>query len=361
MPQKFIVILAGGKGERFWPQSRRHRPKHLLPIVGDKPMLAQTVARVHGLVPAKNVYVITAASQVRAVRALCRTLPRGNIVAEPVGRDTAPAVALAAALVAQRDPEGIFAILPADHVIHEAKTYQADLAAAFSAAAADVMVTIGIKPHEPATSFGYIQRGPAWKKIARHPFYSVQRFVEKPSLQVAEGYLASGDYLWNAGMFVWSVPVVTTALAQHAPELKAGWDKIVAGLSRGRALTPLLKKIYPTLPKISVDYALLEKAGNVVVLPASFDWDDVGSWPAVARHHPRDASGNVVRGRAIVEQGKNNIVVAEDGHLLGVIGTDDLIVVHTPDATLVCPRHRAQDIKSLLKRIETEAGNRKWL
>jgi mannose-1-phosphate guanylyltransferase len=362
MSQKFIVILAGGKGERFWPQSRLHRPKHLLTIVGDQPMLAQTLARVRPLAPVQNIFVITAADQVRAVRAMCWGLPPANIVAEPVGRDTAPAVGLAAALVAQRDPRGVFAILPADHVIHDTRTYQADLRAAFAAAAgAEVMVTIGIKPHEPATAFGYIQRGKLWKKFARRPFYGVRRFVEKPSLKVAQRYLASGDYLWNAGMFVWSVPVVLAAFARHAPVLRAGLDQIMAGLARRRALAPLLEKIYPGLPKISVDYALLEKAGNVVVLPASFDWDDVGSWPAVARHHPKDVSGNVVRGRAIVEQGNNNIVVAEDGHLLAVIGADDLIVVHTADATLVCPRHRAQDIKQLLKRIGAGAGGRKWL
>jgi mannose-1-phosphate guanylyltransferase len=299
---------------------------------------------------------------VRAVRALCRGLPSANIVAEPAGRDTAPAVALAAALVAQRDPRGVFAVLPADHVIHDARAYRADLRAAFAAAAgAEVMVTIGIRAHDPATSFGYIQRGKPWKKFAHRPFYAVRRFVEKPSLRVAQRYLASGDYLWNAGMFVWSVPVVRAAFARHAPALRAGLDQIMAGLSRRRALGPLLKKIYPALPKISVDYAVLEQAGNVVVRPASFDWDDVGSWPAVARHHSKDVSGNVVRGRGIVEQGSNNIVVAEDGHLLAVIGVDDLIVVQTPDATLVCPRRRAQDIKQLLKRIGAAAGGRKWL
>jgi mannose-1-phosphate guanylyltransferase len=154
---------------------------------------------------------------------------------------------------------------------------------------------------------------------------------------------------------------VLAAFARHAPVLRAGLDRIMAGLARRRSPPSLLKEIYPGLPKISVDYALLEKADNVIVLPASFDWDDVGSWPAVARHHPKDSSGNVVRGRAIVEQGNNNIVVAEDGHLLAVIGADDLIVVHTPDATLVCPRHRAQDIKQLLKRIGAGAGGRKWL
>ena len=362
MPQKFIVILAGGKGERFWPQSRRRVPKHLLPIVGGAPMLAQTLARVGPLVPAKNIFVITAADQLGAVRAACPRLPRANIVAEPIGRDTAPAVALAAALVARRDSGGVFAILPADHVIHDRRAYQADLRAAFAAAsAAEVMVTIGIKPHEPATGFGYIQRGKRWQGIAGRTLYSVRRFVEKPSLPVARGYLSAGDYLWNAGMFVWSVPVVSQALERDAPALHAGFDHVRRGLAAGRALAPLLEKIYPALPKISVDYALLEKADNVVVLPASFDWDDVGSWPAIARHHKKDAAGNVIRGRAVVEDGRNNIVVADDGHLLGVIGADDLIVVHTPDATLVCPRSRAQDIKRLLKRIESERDAHKWL
>jgi mannose-1-phosphate guanylyltransferase len=362
MPKNFVVILAGGKGERFWPQSRLRRPKHLLTIVGRVPMLAQTLARVSPLVPPANIFIITAADQVRAVRTLCPALPQANIVAEPMGRDTAPAVALAAALVAQRDPLGVFAILPADHVIHDLRAYRADLRAAFAAAAgASVMVTIGIQPDEPSTGFGYIQRAKRWKAFAGRSFYQVRRFVEKPSSKVAQGYLDSGDYLWNAGMFVWSVPVMLTAFEQHAPELRTALDKIMRGLARGRALAPLLKGIYPTLPKISVDYALLEKAGNVVVLPASFDWDDVGSWPAVARHQAKDVLGNVVRGRAIIEQGRNNIAVGEDGHLLAIVGADDLIVVHTTDATLVCPRHRAQDIKQLLKRIGAEADGRKWL
>jgi len=362
MPQKFVVILAGGKGERFWPQSRRRSPKHLLPIVGDQPMLVQTLARVRPLVPAGNIFIITAADQAQAVRKQCPSLPQANIVAEPTGRDTAPAVALAAALVAQHDPHGLFAILPADHVIHDTRAYQADLRAAFAAAgSAAVMVTIGIKPHEAATGFGYIQRGARWKNAGARTFYSVRRFVEKPSLKVAQRYLAAGDYLWNAGMFVWSVPVVLQALERDAPALHAGFDQVRRGLAAGRPLAPLLRKIYPALPKISVDYALLEKAGNVVVLPAAFDWDDVGSWPAIARHHKKDAAGNVLRGRAIVEEGRNNIVVADDGHLLAVVGADDLIVVHTPDATLVCPRGRAQDIKQLLKRIGAERDAHKWL
>ncbi|MET0261664.1 MAG: sugar phosphate nucleotidyltransferase, partial [Rariglobus sp.] len=197
MPQHFIVIIAGGKGERFWPQSRAPRPKHLLPVVGAKPLLTQTIDRVKLLAPPKNIFVITSAIQAKAVREVCKGIPAANVIAEPVGRDTAAAVGLAAAIVATRDPQGIFAVLPADHVIHDDKSYQADLKAAFAAAEADaVMVTIGIKPTEPATGFGYIQRGEKWKSFNRRPVFRVKRFVEKPSLEIAKGYLASGDYVW---------------------------------------------------------------------------------------------------------------------------------------------------------------------
>ncbi|MDF3059229.1 MAG: mannose-phosphate guanyltransferase [Rariglobus sp.] len=362
MSQHFIVIIAGGKGERFWPQSRAPRPKHLLPVVGSKPLLAQTIDRVKPLAPAKNIFVITSAVQEKAVREVCKGIPAANIIAEPVGRDTAAAVGLAAAIVAARDPQGIFAVLPADHVIHDNASYQADLKAAFAAAEADaVMVTIGIKPTEPATGFGYIQRGEKWKSFNRRPVFRVKRFVEKPQQSVAEAYLASGDYVWNAGMFVWSVPVVERALAQHAPELDAALKPIRTALGKKRPLAGVLKKVYPTLPKISVDYALLEKSTNVVVLPSSFDWDDVGAWPAVCKHFTPDDAGNVLRGLSMVEQGSNNLVFSEGGHLVTVVGVDDLIVVHTPDATLVCPKAKAQEIKALLKRVEALKGGAKWL
>lgn len=362
MPQHFIVIIAGGKGERFWPQSRAPRPKHLLPVVGSKPLLAQTIDRVKPLAPAKNIFVITSAVQEKAVREVCKGIPAANVIAEPVGRDTAAAVGFAAALVAARDPEGIFAVLPADHVIHDGKAYAGDLAAAFAAAEADdVMVTIGIKPTEPATGFGYIQRGEKWKAFGRRPVFHVKRFVEKPKQTVAEEYLASGDYVWNAGMFVWSVGVVERALAQHAPDLDEALKPIRSALAKKKPLAGVLKKVYPTLPKISVDYALLEKSKNVVVLPSSFDWDDVGAWPAVSKHFKADKAGNVVRGLGLVEQGANNLVFSDDKHLVTVLGADDLIVVHTADATLVCPKSKAQEIKALLKRVEALKGGAKWL
>ncbi len=355
--EPYIVIIAGGKGERFWPQSRAARPKHLLPVVGTTPLLVQTLDRVRGIAPAKNTFVITSAVQAREVARVCRGLiPAANVVAEPAGRDTAAAVGLAAALVGARDPQGVFAVLPADHVIHDTNAYQRDLRAAFAAAgAADVMVTIGIAPTEPATGFGYIQRGGEWGRVGAGKtakvVYDVKRFVEKPKADVAASYLASGDYVWNAGMFVWSVRVVEAAFAAHAPELDAGLAKIRAALKKQQVLAAVLKKVYPTLVKISVDYALLEKSANVVMVPSSFDWDDVGAWPAVAKHFRPDAAGNVGRGEVIVEQGGGNLVFAEAGHLVTLLGVDDLVVVHTKDATLVMPKARAQDIKALLAKV----------
>lgn len=355
--EPYVVIIAGGKGERFWPQSRAARPKHLLPVVGTTPLLVQTLDRVRGIAPAKNTFVITSAVQAREVARVCRGLiPAANVVAEPAGRDTAAAVGLAAALVGARDPQGVFAVLPADHVIHDTKAYQRDLRAAFAAAgAAAVMVTIGIAPTEPATGFGYIQRGGEWGRVGAGKtakiVYEVKRFVEKPKADVAASYLASGDYVWNAGMFVWSVPVVEAAFAAHAPELDAGLAKIRAALKKKQVLAAVLQKVYPALVKISVDYALLEKSTNVVMVPSSFDWDDVGAWPAVAKHFRPDAAGNAGRGEVIVEQGGGNLVFAEAGHLVTLLGVDDLVVVHTKDATLVMPKARAQDIKALLAKV----------
>jgi mannose-1-phosphate guanylyltransferase len=364
MPQMFIVIIAGGRGERFWPQSRARRPKHLLPIVGDEPLLTQTLARVLPVVPATQILVITGATQAKAVAAVCLKagVPAGNVHAEPVGRDTAAAVGLGAALVAARDPAGVFAVLPADHVIRDAGAYRKDLRAAFTAAAGhDLLVTIGIAPHEPATGFGYLRRGKKWKTVLGRPLYHVARFAEKPPLATARKYLAAGDWFWNAGMFVWSVHSITRAFERHAPVLFAALAPVREALALGLTLGPVLRKVYPGLEKISVDYAILEKSTNVAMVPASFDWDDVGTWPAVVKHVAADVAGNVSRGHAVVEQGRNNLVFAEGGHLVAVLGLDDLVVVQTPDATLICPKGRAQDLKALLKQIEASPAGQRWL
>jgi mannose-1-phosphate guanylyltransferase len=362
MVRRYVVILAGGKGERFWPQSRLRHPKQLLPIIGDQPMLRQTLERVLPVVPAERVLVLTNVEQAAAVRRICPILPRANIIAEPVGRDSGPAVGLAARLVAARDPRAVFASVHSDAVIHQVRAFQADLRTAFAAAeAAPVMVLIGVPPTEPSTAYGYIQRGERWRTVNGRVIYRARRFVEKPSLEVAQGYLASGDYYWNPGIFVWRAGVVLEAFARHAPEVFAGLAKIGGALAARRPLAKTLRKVYPSLPKIAVDYAILEKAEDVVVLPASFDWDDIGSWTAITRHSIKDAAGNVVRGKAVIEQGSHNIVINDGHHFTAVLGVDNLIVVQTRDATLVCPRDKAQHLKNLLQRLAADPHGRKLL
>lgn len=355
MSQRFVVIMAGGKGERFWPQSRLSRPKQLLPIVGEKPMLAQTIDRLEGLVPANNIMVLTNREQREAVLDVCPGLPPENIVAEPIGRDTAAAVGLAAVLVGLRDPEGTIAMLPADHVIHDAKAFRDVLNAAFAAAESGPrLVTIGLEPTFPSSGFGYVQQGDVELMAGEREVFSVKRFVEKPDVETAKAFLESGDYLWNAGMFVWKVSTVREGIARHVPGLESGLKTIESDLSAGTSLDATLEKHFPTLEKISIDFALMQKAGNVVTLRATFDWDDVGSWPAVVRHSSLDDSGNAIRGDAVILEGRDNLVVSSTGHLVSVIGCDDLIVINTPGATLICPKDQAEKVKEVVKRIGAE-------
>lgn len=348
--QRYVVIMAGGKGERFWPQSRLSRPKHLLPIVGDKPMLTQTVERLGTVVPAERVFIITNEEQVAAVREVCPQVPSGNVIAEPVGRDTAAAVGLATVLVGNEDAEASFAMLPADHVIHDEKGFQKVVEAAFAAAEAeDALVTVGIPASSPATGYGYIERGEETGRVEGRPVYEVAAFKEKPDLETAKAYVESGSYYWNAGMFFWRVPVIAGEFERSTPALWAALGAIRDGLEAGKPLEALLQQHYPGLEKISVDYAIMEKARRVRVLESDFDWDDVGEWPAVERHHEKDANGNVKRGSVVTQEASGNIVVNDGKHTTALIGVDDLIVVQTADATLVCPKSRAQEIKKLVK------------
>ncbi|MFP4281814.1 MAG: mannose-1-phosphate guanylyltransferase [Opitutales bacterium] len=350
MKDRYVVIMAGGRGERFWPQSRLARPKHLLPIVGEKPMLTQTVERLGELVPPERVLIITNTEQAAAVREVCPMLPADNVIAEPVGRDTAAAVGLATLLVKHRDPEAVFAMLPADAVIHDAAGFQRIVDAAFAAAEAeDALVTIGIKPTYPATGYGYIQKAGASGEAGGETVYEVAQFREKPDASTAQAYLDAGDFFWNAGMFFWRVPVISACFAEFTPSLWSALQAIEQGLKAGTPLDTLLAEHYPQLEKISVDYAIMERARTVRVLESAFDWDDVGEWPAVARHYPADEAGNVVRGSASLQDAKGNIVLTEPGHTLALIGVEDLIVVQTADATLVCPKAKAQEIKALVK------------
>mgnify|MGYP001340937993 FL=1 len=358
MSKRYVVIMAGGRGERFWPESRTARPKQLLPIVGDKAMLAQTIDRLADLVPAEDVFIITNAEQRDAVLEVCPELDPNKVIGEPVGRDTAAAVGLATVLVRREDPEAVFAMLPADAVIHDAAGLCATLESAFAAAEADpVLATIGITASFPATGYGYIQQGNTLGDYAGQAVYQVKRFVEKPDLATAQSYLDAGDYFWNAGMFIWSVSAIVAELEKSTPTLWQALQAIDQGLEAGQEIDALLAQHYPKLEKISVDYAIIEKANNVVMVKSGFDWDDVGEWPAVSRHYPADEAGNVVRGSAELTDASGNIVYSrDDKHLVALLGVEDLIVVRTEDATLVCHKDKAQEIKDLVKKIGAKAS-----
>ncbi len=362
MTEPYVVIMAGGRGERFWPHSRIRRPKHLLPIVGESPMLAQTVTRLEGLVPPERVFVVTNHEQREATLEACPELLPEQVVGEPIGRDTAAAVGLAALLVKRKSPDAPFAMLPADHVIDDAAGFRDVLRSAMTAAAQEeILVTIGVQPTEPATGYGYVQRGGLKMDADNRPVHDVSRFVEKPDLETAKGYLESGDYFWNAGMFVWRPEVILNALATHASDLHQHLSALDERWRAGKSLDSCMQSIYPDLPRISIDYAVMEKADNVVMMESDFDWDDVGEWPAVARHFPLDEAGNVSRGEVVALDSADNLVITSKGRLTALLGVQDLIVVETGDATLICHRDKAQEVKRLVQEIAQRDDGEKWV
>lgn len=363
---RFVIIMAGGRGERFWPLSRQATPKQLIKLLGDQSLLQQAVQHVLPVVPAENVLIITNQAQAAQVRRQLPNLPKENIVAEPCGRDTCAAVTLGAALVGARCPTGVMAVLPADHVIPEEKKFQRVLSDCFDLAGrGQVIVTIGIQPTEPATGYGYIKVGaslppPHDAKPYRTVFHRAERFVEKPALEQAQEYVNSGLYRWNAGMFIWSFVTVTEGLQQHQPELHAACRRWFDAATQPAKLAKVLAQDYPALKKVSVDYALLEKAHNVVVADGDFIWDDLGSWTALARHLKADAAGNCAVGDFIqVDAARNIIFDARSPQRrtpIALVGQRDSILVQTDDAVLLAHRSQAQKVKELVRLLtETEA------
>jgi mannose-1-phosphate guanylyltransferase len=347
--------MAGGKGERFWPLSTSKHPKQLLALVGDQPLIAQAVARLDGLIPPENVFVVTNADLVVATREAAPMLPPENIVGEPIGRDTAAAAACGGALVGARDPEAVFAVLTADQVMGDLDVFKATLRGGMNLAEKnEILVTIGIQPTFPSTGFGYIESGADFGQAEGVQFKKAVRFVEKPDAGTAQQYLDTGKFFWNSGMFIWSVPTLGKAFAAHCPEMKKLMDELTVYAQRGEIFQGL-EKIYPTLGKISVDYALMEKAVNIVMACGTFMWDDVGSWPALESHFPQDAGGNTLIGNCQQIDSKNNIIYSKD-RLTAVIGADNLIVVQADGVTLVCPKDRAQDIKKMVTELKAKGS-----
>jgi mannose-1-phosphate guanylyltransferase len=365
---RFVIIMAGGRGERFWPLSREKMPKQLLALFGKKSFLQEAVERVLPLVPAKNIFVITNAAQLPEVRKQLPKIPKANLVAEPLGRDTCAAVTLGAALVGARSTTGVMAVLPADHVIPDAKKFQQVLNDSFEIASrGQAIVTIGIKPTEPATGYGYIHVGPELPaaqgaKKTKTLFFKAEKFVEKPDFQRALDYVNSGQYRWNAGMFVWSFVTITEGLQKHQPEMFAACQRWFTVANQPAKLAKVLAKEYPAIKKISIDYALMEHAQNVIVADGAFAWDDLGSWTALARHLKADAEGNCAVADFIHVDGARNIIFdarAKSKTPIAVVGLRDAILVQTDDAVLLAHKSQAQKVKELVKKLAENAALRK--
>lgn len=351
----YAVIMAGGKGERFWPLSTARRPKQLLALVGDRPLIAQAVQRLEGLIPYQNIFVVTNGDLVDATREAVPMLPPGNVCGEPIGRDTAAAVACGAALVAARDPEGVFAVLTADQVIGDLSVFQSTLRGGLELASKeDVLVTIGLEPTFASTGFGYIEAGDLYGEAEGVLFRRAVRFVEKPDAQTAAGYVESGRFYWNSGMFIWSVPTLSAAFSAHCPEMKALLDRLIPFARQGR-IDEGLAEAYPGLKKISIDYALMEKAERIVMACGTFAWDDVGSWPALERYFAPDEDGNTLIGQCEQVDSSGNIICSE-GRLTAVIGVQNLVVVQAEGVTLVCAKEQAQEIKRMVERLREKGS-----
>jgi mannose-1-phosphate guanylyltransferase len=342
MPHVHALILAGGSGTRFWPASRRHRPKQLLALAGtdDEPLIAATVRRLEPLVPANDVWVATSTALLDATGEALPKVPRAHLLAEPVARNTAPAIGWATSVIGRGEPDCVLVVLPADHFIADEPAFRATLERAIATAEKGLITTIGISPTRPETGYGYIELGPAIEPGV----HSVERFVEKPDRARAERYLAGQRHLWNAGMFVFQAHVMRAAIAKHLPALDAGLVRIEADPGS-------LAEVFPSLPSISIDHGVMEKTDRIAVVPGSFGWNDVGSWEVAWELAQRDPHGNALPEGSVAIDATGNLVkelTTARGKRFALLGVHDLVVVETDDAVLVMPRSSAQDVRHIV-------------
>jgi mannose-1-phosphate guanylyltransferase len=349
----YVVIMAGGQGTRFWPRSRRKRPKQLLNIVGETTMLEQTVARVSPLIPVERIVVVAGEAYRDLIRDGLPQLPEENFLFEPVGRNTAACVAWAALWVQRRAPEAMMAVLPADHLIRNEPEFLRVLSVAAHAARPFArLVTLGIHPTHPETGYGYIRVGEDRCLVNGREVFRVAQFVEKPSRQKAEQFLAEGKYLWNSGMFVWRADSIWHEVCRHLPQLA----RELAAVGRAAATdTPaaVLGEVYPRLPSVSIDVGVMERAQDIWVVPADIGWSDVGSWRALSDLLAPDALGNVMIGdhRGLDTAG---CFIYSPKKLVATVGLTDLVVIETDDVLLICPKERDQDVRKLVDLLERE-------
>ena len=346
------VVMAGGKGERFWPKSRIKMPKQFLKLYGDKTMIQQTVDRLKRLMPIENIFVVTNIDYAGLISDQIPELPTENILIEPMGKNTAACIGLAALHTERLDRDSIMVVVPSDHVIKDEETYLGVLKTAIEKAkSGNNLVTIGIKPQHPETGYGYIN----FKKITNeiinnNPVHKVERFVEKPDYDTAVKYVESEDYLWNSGMFIWKTSTILNAIKEYMPQLYSALNVIKENFDSDE-IEKILYEEYSKLESISIDYGIMEKAKNVYVVPGDFGWDDVGSWTSIERLYEKDENGNVIKGNVVSVDTKKCIITGSE-KLIATLGIEDVIIVDTEDALLICSKDKAQNVKEILKELK---------
>jgi mannose-1-phosphate guanylyltransferase len=347
----YAVIMAGGVGTRFWPLSRRQRPKQFLDIVGGASLIRQTFDRIRPRVAPERTIVVTSTEYAAALHAEIPELPPENLLVEPVGRGTAAAIGLAALVVRARDPHATLAVLPSDHYIREQDRFLAALESARDVAAeGDYLLTLGMKPTAPETGFGYIRVGERVRTVRDHTVHRVDRFVEKPDRKHAEAYVADGRYLWNGGMFVWRVDAILEAIRLHLSETFEGLAEVGLAQAAGDFMEAV-RRVYVRLPIVSVDTGVLERANNVLVLPCEVGWHDIGSWSALDDLLPRRDGDNVGVGEHVAIDSRRCVVYSPK-KLVATVGVDDLVIVETDDALLVCRKDQAQEVRRVVEALE---------
>ena len=352
----YAMIMAGGIGTRFWPRSRREKPKQFLSIDDSKTMIQATVNRLSPLIPKNKIFYILNAQQKPQLVKQIKNIPEENIIVEPFGKNTAPCIGLAALHLNHIDPDGVMVVLPSDHIIKDKSRFQAVLKIGHDIALeTNGLITLGITPDHPATGYGYIQHSDMVCQKKGVSVYKVKTFAEKPNQETAELFLKSGDFVWNSGMFIWKVSSILQEIRNHIPELYSGLEKLEKSIGKDN-YSQQLEKFYRQIRSISIDYGVMEKAQNVYVIKCDIGWNDIGSWNEVYKLTSRDKVGNAIIGTGVAINSKNCFIHSDDD-LIAVIGMNDVIVVKSENAILVCPRQKDQDVKDIVDFLKRKKMN----
>ena len=359
MMKRYAVIMAGGHGERFWPESRSHKPKQFLTLLGNRSLIQQSFDRIHDFMPPEQILVVVGQEHLALAKEQLPTLPAENFLVEPEGRNTAPCIGLAAIHIRKRDPGSVMLVFPADHLIQGQTDFHLCLEKGFEwAADSDYLVTIGIMPSRPETGYGYMEREEAAIDQKLPPVFPVRRFVEKPDVEKAREYVQSGHYYWNSGIFIWKADLILDRMQAHLPELYQGLLQIESTVGTEQE-SIVMNSVFPGLPRISIDYGILERSDRILMVQGDFGWDDLGSWASLADHSASDEQGMVIKGDYVGLDNSDCLVHGRDG-LIAVLGVNDLVIVQAGDVILVCDKNRTQEVKDLVS-LSKEKYREKYL